>query len=195
MLIGLDMSNRLPVIDILKDYFADWQIFFFTYDQAWYEIVKQRTQASGWSYKWKFVEFYSSKTEMYEIPVYVENKAYLHKSNEYFQAHDYKACVIYLRTAFEAILKTFCERRNLKVKYRQNPKKLTTEDFWAAIKSGRDRNGNPFLDQSFIRDVELYRSLILNPLSHAQITATPQREIEEAIRIIEDLTQKLTDLL
>ena len=32
VLIGLDMSNRLPVIDILEEYFSDYQIFFFTYD-------------------------------------------------------------------------------------------------------------------------------------------------------------------
>jgi energy-coupling factor transporter ATP-binding protein EcfA2 len=192
MLIGLDMSNRLPVIDILKDHFADWQIFFFTYDQAWYEIVKQRTQTPDWSYRWKFVEFYSTKTEAYEIPVYVENKAYLDKAKEYFQAHDYKACVIYLRTAFEVILKTFCERKNLKVKYRQNPKKLTSEDFWSAVVSGRKRDGTPFLDQAFINDVQLYRSLILNPLSHAQIAVTPQQEIADAITTIENLEQRLT---
>ena len=28
VLIGLDMSNRLPVIDILEKYFGDYQIFF-----------------------------------------------------------------------------------------------------------------------------------------------------------------------
>ncbi len=43
VLIGLDMSNRLPVLDILDEYFSDYQIFLTTYDKAWYEIVKQRT--------------------------------------------------------------------------------------------------------------------------------------------------------
>ena len=43
VLIGLDMSNRLPVLDILNDDFAAYQIFLTTYDRAWYEIVKQRT--------------------------------------------------------------------------------------------------------------------------------------------------------
>ena len=47
VLIGLDMSNRLPVLDILDEYFSDHQIFLTTYDKAWYEIVKQRTSHGG----------------------------------------------------------------------------------------------------------------------------------------------------
>ena len=39
VLIGLDMSNRLPVLDILEEYFSDYQIFLTTYDKAWYEIA------------------------------------------------------------------------------------------------------------------------------------------------------------
>ena len=38
VLIGLDMSNRLPVLDILDEYFSDYQIFLTTYDKAWYEL-------------------------------------------------------------------------------------------------------------------------------------------------------------
>ena len=78
VLVGLDMSNRLPVIDIIKEYFSDYQIFFMTYDRAWYEIVKERTEDS----KWKYAEFYFSKTDEYEIPIYQENKAYLEKGRQ-----------------------------------------------------------------------------------------------------------------
>ena len=71
VLIGLDMSNRLPVLNILDEYFSDYQIFLTTYDKAWYEIVKQRTAHGG---KWKAVEFYFRQTDEYEIPVYAEDK-------------------------------------------------------------------------------------------------------------------------
>ena len=57
VLIGLDMSNRLPVLDILDEYFSDYQIFLTTYDKAWYEIVKQRTSDAEWEY----AEFYTSE--------------------------------------------------------------------------------------------------------------------------------------
>ena len=145
VLIGLDMSNRLPVIDILNKYFSDYQIFFMTYDRAWYEIVKQRTAEKDW----KYVEFYFSKTDEYEIPIHTEDKTYLSKAKEYFDLNDYKACVIYLRTAFEAMLKKSCEKMNLHVKYRENPKSLTSEDFWMPIKTGekKEQNTLPRTDQ------------------------------------------------
>ena len=59
VLIGLDTSNRLPVLDILNEYFPDYQIFLTTYDKMWYEIAKQRTPDA----KWKYAEFYTSNTD------------------------------------------------------------------------------------------------------------------------------------
>ncbi len=190
VLIGLDMSNRLPVLDILKDYFPDHQIFLTTYDKAWYEIAKQRTEQKDW----KYAEFYFSQTDEYEVPIYVEDKAYLEKAREYLDVNDYKACAVYLRTAFEAIIKRFCEKRNLRVRYCENPKKLTSEDFWDPIKTGTKRDGTPFLQQTLIRQVELYRSIILNPLNHATITNTPKREVEEAIKAVEELETALANV-
>ena len=126
------MSNRLPVLDMLAEYFPDYQIFLTTYDKAWYEIAKQRTSNGQWEY----AEFYSEKTDEYEIPIHVQDKPYLEKAKAYFAANDHKASAIYLRTAFEAAIKKFCETKNLRVKYRENPKELTSEDFWTPIKTG-----------------------------------------------------------
>ena len=179
VLIGLDMSNRLPVLDILDEYFADYQIFLTTYDKAWYEIVKQRTAHEG---KWKAVEFYFRQTDEYEIPVYVEDKAYLDKAREYLDANDYKACAIYLRTAFEIMIEEFCEVKRLPVRYRRNRDKLDSQDFWDAIKVENGKSS--FLDPPLIRDIELYRSRILNPLSHTTITNIPKKEIEDAIEAV-----------
>lgn len=187
VLVGLDMSNRLPVIDIIKEYFSDYQIFFMTYDRVWYEIVKQRTEDS----EWKYAEFYFSKTDEYEIPIYKENKAYLEKAKAYLEANDYKACVIYLRTAFEVAIKKFCEKRNLPVKYRENPKYLTSEDFWKPIKKGR--GDKPFLERELIDKIELCRKFILNPLSHSLIVPEIKGEIAEAIEVVKKLESELKE--
>ena len=187
MLIGLDMSNRLPVLDILYEYFPEHQIFLMTYDKAWYEIVKQRTSDAEWEY----AEFYSKQTDEYEIPIHVQDKPYLEKAKAYFAANDYKACVIYLRTAFEVAIKKFCENEKLQVRYRENPKDLTTNDFWGPIKKGEPSDGTPFLDQSLINEIELYRSIILNPLSHARIVPVVKRELSDAIKAVEKLEAKL----
>ena len=187
VLIGLDMSNRLPVIDILEEYFSDYQIFFLTYDRTWYEIVRQRTEDG----KWKYAEFYFSKTDEYEIPIYEEDRAYLEKAKEYFAVNDYKACAIYLRTAFEEAIKKFCDKKRRPVRYSEDPKKLTSKDFWTAIKNSTDRASKPFLQESLIKDIELYWSNILNPLSHANIITPVRGEIAKAIKAVEKLENEL----
>ena len=187
VLIGLDMSNRLPVLDILEEYFPEHQIFLTTYDKAWYEIVKQRTSDAEWEY----AEFYTSEPNEHEIPIHVQDKPYLEKAKEYFTANDYKACVIYLRTAFEAAIKKFCEKKNLQVRYRENPKELQSNDFWEPIKKMELDDGTPFLGQKLIDEIELYRSIILNPLSHARIVPVVKKEVSEAIKAVEALEDKL----
>ena len=181
VLIGLDMSNRLPVLDILKTNFPNHQIFLTTYDKVWYEVVKQRTSAK----EWKYAEFYFSKSDEAEIPVYVEGKAYLDKAREFLTANDHKACAIYLRSAFEEVIKKCCDRKRLPVRYRSEPNQLTSQDFWDAIKIANQNSA--FFTQSFMNEIELYRSRILNPLSHATIANIPRKEIEDAIEAVERL--------
>ena len=183
VLIGLDMSNRLPVLNILSEYFSNYQIFLMTYDKALYEIIKQRTEDRDW----KYAEFYFSQTDEYEIPVYVENKAYLEKAQEYLNANDYKACAIYLRTAFETTVKGYCGDKRLPVRYRRDPNRLNSQDFWDSIKKAN----NGILEQSLIKDIELYRNIILNPLSHAVIANIHKKEIEGAIETVEKLKNEL----
>ena len=73
-LIGLDMSNRLPLIDILEERdFVKYQIILMTYDRTFYEIVKKRKSEDK---NWKAAELYCGKVDGYEIPVYVEDKTY-----------------------------------------------------------------------------------------------------------------------
>lgn len=185
VLIGLDMSNRLPVLDILETNFPNHQIFLTTYDKVWYQVVKQRTSQKEWQY----AEFYFSKSDEAEIPVYVEGKAYLDKAREFLTANDHKACAIYLRTAFEEVIKKFCNKKRLPVKYLSEPNKLNSRDFWNAIKTANQSSA--FLTQSFMNEIELYRSRILNPLSHATITNIPKKEIEDAIEAVERLKTEL----
>ncbi len=188
-LIGLDMSNRLPLIDILDEYFSDYQIFLTTYDKTWYEIAKQRTAQKDW----KYVEFYFSQTDAYELPVYVENKAYLEKAREYLNANDYKACAIYVRTAFEAAIKRYCEKNNLAVRYRENPKDLKSEDFWVPIKMETDDAGLPSLDLRVIDKIELARKFILNELSHVTFVNIYRKELVDAIDAVADLEDALAE--
>ena len=189
VLIGLDMSNRVPVLDILDEYFSDYQIFLTTYDKAWYEIVKQRTEQKDW----KYVEFYFGQTDAYEIPVYAENKAYLDKAREYLDTNDYKACAVYARTAFEAAIKQYCEKKDLTIKYRENPRDLRSEDFWVPIKMEKDEDGSLLLDLRIVDEIERARKFILNELSHATFVNIYRKELEDAIDAVEQLKNALAN--
>ena len=56
---------------------------------------------------------------------------------------------------------------------------------------GTLRDGTPFLDQSLIKGIELYRTIILNPLSHARIAPVVKKEVSEAMKAAEKLEDKL----
>ncbi|OWY64441.1 hypothetical protein B7486_47310 [cyanobacterium TDX16] len=188
VLIGLDMSNRLPIIDILKDRFNDYQIFLMTYDKEWYEILKRHFPT------WKTIELYAGHGSDYEMPIHVENKNYLDKAKAYLEANDHKASAIYLRTAFEVKIKWFCEKMNISIKYREKPKDLNTNDFWEPIKIAKNSDDTPkYVDEDLAFHIELYRSFIMNPLSHAQLALAPRKEIQDAIDIVERLEQTLNE--
>ena len=57
ILIGLDMVNRVKMLDLIHEHFADWQIPF-TYSKAWFERLKERVKEkrlSEWDAPWESV--------------------------------------------------------------------------------------------------------------------------------------------
>ena len=193
-LIGLDMSNRLPLLDILDERdFAKYQVILMTYDRTFYEMVKKRKSDDK---KWKAAELYCGKVDGYEIPDYVEDKTYLEKAREYLDANDYKACAVYVRSAYEATIKEYCEKNDIGVKYRENVNELNSNDFWTLIRDRKipDPNSNKdkrLLKLALVKKVELARKFILNPLSHANIVNIPRKELEDAIEAVEWLEDAL----
>ena len=185
VLIGLDMQNRMPVIDILKKHFNDCQIFMLTYDQTWFEIVKRQFPGNGW----KKIEFYAGKTAEGEVPIFADNKNYLEKAKEYFglPVPDYGSCVNYLRKHFEDAIKDFCERHHLKVVFNPDVTKIPGNAFWSEIVSGHTAKRWPALPKPLLDEIELYRTFILNPLSHSTITAAYKSEIQKSINAVQAL--------
>lgn len=54
VLIGLDHSNRLPVLDVLNARFADWQVVLLTHDRNWFDLARSHLPVPDW----KCVEVY-----------------------------------------------------------------------------------------------------------------------------------------
>lgn len=187
-LIGLDMSNRLPVLDILDDEpFKNYQIFLMTYDRAFYEVVKQRISGDK---RWKEAELYYKKTNGYEIPVYAEEKKYIDKAKEHLKVNDFKACAIYVRTAFEAAMKRLCKKKAILVKYRENPKALTSNYLWEQIIRWQQNRPN-VINHNLENNIEAARKFTLNELSHASVANIYKKELEDAIDAVEELENVL----
>lgn len=59
VLIGLDQSNRLPVIDVLADEFEDWQIILLTHDRVWFEMARAYQRQHNADKYWKYAKIHS----------------------------------------------------------------------------------------------------------------------------------------
>ena len=200
--IGLDMSNRLPLIDIIKEKFNNpnnnYQIFLMTYDREWYEILKQRLDGNKWIYKElyrgeiKVKDDNGNENVIAEVPIWKQDKDYLEKAKDYLNTHhEPRIAAVYLRIAFEVILKEFCNRRGIKVIYKEEIKKLSSDDFWREVKSSKKDDGSLYVDSNSASEIQLYRNIIMNPLSHAQITQTYSIEVGQAISTVENLKNDL----
>lgn len=179
VLIGLDMENRLPVLKVLeRPEFADYQVFMLTYDPIWFEIVRGRTPQE----QWKYISVRLPKNVRSVTPI-IEEGGYLGTAQSHFAAGDYPAAGNYTRKAFEQGMQDFFQEMNIPIKYRANPHKLSSEDFWQALLKWQKLGLQP-LDAELKLLLLSVRSVVLNPLSHAEIQALSRREVGEAIDVI-----------
>ena len=162
VLIGLDMSNRLPLLDVLEKYFPDWQKIIATYDRVWFEMVRQRIDES----KWQCGELYCCSLLESDYPVYKSDTDFLIVAKQHLNNNDLKAAAIYVRSAYEAAIKKFCDKHKLPVCYFENPSKQSSNDFWEVVKARKLKLGGDLIDTTMITNVELFRSTVLNKLSH-----------------------------
>jgi energy-coupling factor transporter ATP-binding protein EcfA2 len=142
--IGLDIANRIPLLNILKQEFSDYQVFMTTYDRPWYEYAKSRIEGDS---TWKCFELYNKRSEYgFTIPIKLEHRTshhvdlYFDKAVSHYQNGDYKASAVYLRTAFEYILKRYCVKNKITVPFRLSISDYDTDDFLNGINSVINQN-------------------------------------------------------
>lgn len=188
VLIGLDMSNRLPLLDILDQVFADWQVILATYDRVWFDMVWQRVMNLG---TWERGELYCCRDNECDVPIYKGNTEYLIVAQQHLEKGDLKAAAIYVRSAYEAAIKKFCDKHNLPVRYCENPKGQKGDDFWQVVKKQKLKTGVDLLSTSVVKNVELFRSTIMNQLSHTAPVNLVRKEVEEAHEAVRTLQETL----
>ena len=203
--IGLDIGNRLPLLKILEEDFINvphpYQVFITTYDKPWYEFV--RSSFLDNKRNWKCFEFYARRSRKgFEVPIVREIKGgrntdhieyYIEQAETYFAAADNKAAGVYLRSAFEFILKRFCFGK-VPVQFQIDTSKLKTNTLWSAVKSyQRQQPTKCNLTTQTITDIDHYTKLVLNPLNHHDVNKHEvTTEIQEAISTVKKLKDELS---
>lgn len=198
VLVGLDLSNRIPLLTMLKTEFAEWQILLLTYDHTWYELAKEYTEhAGGWVCK-----------EMYlldnleghpPIPEIKEGVSALTRASAHLAANDLTAAAVYLRAAFEGRLRSVCDKRGVEVPFKKQLKEVKADSLWKGILERQKRraqlqaqepgkNHPDFVPQALVNNVEMMRSTILNRLSHTNSPTFSKSEVESAYATVNELS-------
>ncbi len=200
--IGLDISNRLPLLEILNTDFSAYQVFITTYDKPWYEFV--RTNYLNRNNKWKCFEIYAGRTKKgFTIPVVKEIKGqgnndhltyFIQTAENHHNKGDNKAAGVYLRSAFEAILKQFCFGK-VTVKFVLDQSTLKADEFWNTTKKFISEHPAPVkysLSQNTKDEIDALLPLVLNPLNHNDINKNEHSsEIIRTVNILKTLRAEL----
>ena len=173
LLISLDMSNRLTLINILKNEFSDFQIFFFTHDKGFFEVLKDKMS-------WKAFEMYVDSTGNFVKPfINKESLTYLEKADKYFRLNDYEIVGNSLRKEAEHFCKGFLSKKD---EDKFDLGQLVTESISVANNIG--------LDDTLFTKLDHHRKFVLNPRSHDNYEVpTYKNEIEDALNTLKELRE------
>jgi recombinational DNA repair ATPase RecF len=182
--IGLDISNRLPLLKILETHFPEYQVFITTYDKPWYEYVRGFLDKS----KWKTIELYAQEVKGgFDIPKVEDGIDLIKKARQHYSNSDYKASAVYARSAFEKIIMKYCEDKKKAIAFKSKRKNYSSQDFWNKVKED--------IQPATITNIEGYRFLIYNKLSHYDPEVNPLKsELRDAILAVENLRTELNGI-
>lgn len=191
VLIGLDHSNRLPVLEVLKDKFADWQIVLLTHDRVWFEMARFHLGNTG---HWKCLEVFEGEDLTRGIPSPTVRasggksaKASLDQARAFLADHHIPAAANYTRASFELALKSFCERFGVPVTFKTDPRHLDTEKLLSAVEGWFKAPSAKICMAGIIERIKLFRKVVLNPYSHAAPPNIARAEVEGAIESVDRL--------
>jgi hypothetical protein len=188
VLIGLDHSNRLPVLEVLADLFSDWQIVLMTHDRGWFDLARQRLPDGDWA----CYEIYEGD-QAAAAPMPVVRKtakrpapALLQKARELLNQGYIEAAANYVRQAFETGIRAACELKSVKLAYKQDITSHQAQDLLNGLKvwPGTATVLKADWDAALSR-LELLKDVVMNPYSHPSAPNIPRQEVVDAADAVE----------
>ncbi len=201
--VGLDTSNRIPLLELLKVEFTDYQIFMSTYDRHWYEVAKDwfdKHMTNGWVQRELFVHKaeHISGRPVFDKAISVEagdllGRALYHLNTVY--KPDYPAAANYLRKYAEQIFKKYIPD----VEYKQKDENIGEYPEFIMLNELM-RGAKEFLQKinqsdSLLVQLKGHSKRLLNPLSHYN-PSTPifKQELDVVVGLLPQVENYLKDL-
>jgi energy-coupling factor transporter ATP-binding protein EcfA2 len=193
VLIGLDLAHRLPLLKLLEREFAGWQIFVFTHDLTWFEMVRQQVDEQQWAICELFCE--RRPGELFERPVLRQGgvEGFLQRAKSHLDSGEKRAAAVYARAAFEEKIRKFCSDKSISLPFKANPSQIDGETFLGAAEKRIKSQGHWNLYGDLFHRLRMVRKVILNPLSHSNLVNLLTPEIADAIEAVEALHLVLPD--
>ncbi|MHB1114228.1 MAG: AAA family ATPase [Acidovorax defluvii] len=201
VLIGLDQTNRIPVLDLLDSQFKDWQVILLTHDRLWFETARARAGLSG---GWNIVELFanSEADSAYRPTVAVREsdvvEDYLQRASVHLGNSDWRASAVYARSAFEMWLKVQCAAHSIPIQFSLEPRKIDANVYFNAIEKWADNSQAKPAFAGVLKVLALYRDTVFNPGSHSYPTTMSggeQRAAIAAMRFVNGATKHGTSAL
>ena len=168
LLLSLDMSARIPIINLLLKKSQNRQLLVFTHDRSFYETmrmkIREKRLEGGWLF-YEMLERKSSITGHSPMPLFYKSKTYRDKAEYHYEQGDYPAAANYLRKYCEEQLKRLLPN-NLQLV--SKPKGEVERADMNGLISKMESDfcllyGIPLGD---LPSLSVYRKRLMNPMSH-----------------------------
>ena len=184
MLISLDMSNRMKVIDYLLSECNQYKIYLFTHDRAFYNFIWTKISKKKCNNQWLHKRIYIQHSE----PVLIDDDDdYISKAKRFYQIQDYETSAIYLRKSLEETIGNLlpCE-----LKTSAGGGFLSLETLWIKLVKYYSDNGK-CIGQEMQDLFKNSKLLILNPAAHFQRLSSPiyKEELKQVFKLYDKLAE------
>ncbi|WP_210148879.1 AAA family ATPase [Chryseobacterium scophthalmum] len=192
--VGLDSSNRLPILEIIKDCFVDFQVFISTYDKSFFNIAKLKLSTQNWTSAEFYIGHHKIGGKDIDLPIMTYSKSDYDKARYhlYNSIPDYPASANYFRKSIESLFinnfPTFVLRDGEFI----NVDSYRLSQIFKLVLNFLTNCGELI---SEIEELREYMYILLHPLSHYQIDATEYKtDLVNIDKLIQKLLVKLPSL-
>ena len=191
VLIGIDHSNRLPVLDVLHNRFADWQVVLLTHDKTWFDLARKHLPPTDWIY-YEIYEGDPGASAPMPVAFRVESelpRALLKKATLLLPIYC-EAAANYARQAFELGMRIACEVIPIEMPFKQSSQSHKAQELldklanWK-VKGRLAKQGvtQQVWDNTLHR-LQMFKDVVMNPYSHPSAPNIPKQEVADAIAAV-----------